>query len=188
MSIDPASLRIRSFPDPVLRERATSVAEVNDEVRAIAARMIELMHEADGIGLAAPQVGLGWRMFVVDVPEGEGRLATAVPQTATPHPIVCINPEVTPVKSDLLGNSEGCLSLPDITCEVFRPAIARLTATDVDGNPFDITAAGLLARCFQHEFDHLNGVLIIDRMTLKSQLANKSALRRMERAGAGRRL
>ncbi len=187
MSIDPAALRIRSFPDPVLRGRAAPVGEVTEETRAVAARMIELMHEADGIGLAAPQVGLSWRLFVVHVPEGEGRSATASPQTATPQPIVCINPEVTPVKSELVGGSEGCLSLPDITCEVFRPAIARLSALDVTGKPFEITAEGLLARCFQHEFDHLNGVLIIDRMTLKSQLANKAVIRRMEQAGAGRR-
>lgn len=186
MSVDPASIRIRHFPDPILRERAKPIPEITDEIRSIAARMVSLMKEADGIGLAATQVGLPWRLFVVHVPEGEGRSASDSPRTATAHPMICINPEVVPLKSDLVAAAEGCLSLPDITCEVYRPALAALSATDLEGTRFEITAGGLLARCLQHEFDHLNGVLIIDKMTLKSQLANKSVLRRLERGAASR--
>jgi peptide deformylase len=182
MPIDPASLSIRTYPDRVLRVKTRALSDVSEEVRAVARRMIELMFEADGIGLAAPQVGLDWRMFVAHVPENEDRSAAAEPPSATRAPEVYINP----VLSNPLGPpeplSEGCLSLPEISGEVLRPPTITITAIGLDGKPFSRTATGLLARCWQHEADHLDGVLIIDRMTQMSRLKNRSAVRDLERA------
>ncbi|MBX3359528.1 MAG: peptide deformylase [Phycisphaeraceae bacterium] len=182
MPVDPESLYIVEYPDPILRRKAAEVPAVNDEVRAVARRMIELMHEAEGVGLAAPQVGLAWRMFVAHVPEGEDRSASADPPTASVLPQVFVNPVLTHHPGPLEPLAEGCLSLPEVTGDVFRPAVVSITATDLDGERFSLTAAGLLGRCFQHEMDHLDGVLILDRMTQMSRLKNRSHIRELERS------
>ncbi len=181
MPVDPSSLSIVIYPDPALRRRATEVPEITDEVRAVAERMIELMFQAEGIGLAAPQVGVPWRLFVAHVPAVEGRSADSDPPTATPAPRVYINPVLSEPRGDLVPYEEGCLSLPDIRGDVNRPEIITITATDLKGQRFTSTAAGLLARCWQHEYDHLDGVLILDRMTQMSRLKNRSAVRQLER-------
>lgn len=182
MTVDPAALAIHIYPDDVLRAKTRPVPAVTENVRAVARRMIELMFEAEGIGLAAPQVGLSWRMFVAHVPESDKRSAAKSPPDATPEPQVYINP----VLSDPVGApeplSEGCLSLPEVLGEVLRPPTITITATGLDGRTFTHTATGLLARCWQHETDHLDGVLIIDRMTQVSRLKNRSAVRDLERA------
>lgn len=151
LRIDPSELQIVSWPDPRLRTRATHVPSP-EEVSLVAPRMIELMHEASGIGLAAPQVGLPWRMFVTYVPDED------------PIDRVFVNPSV---RLDLCGLSpqpyeEGCLSLPDLRLDILRPKGASISATGVDGCPFELSDAGLLARVWQHEFDHLEGRLIFD--------------------------
>ncbi len=183
--VSPQSLRIRTFPDPVLRQRARAIPAVNDEVRVVAARMIELMHEAEGIGLAAPQVGLAWRLFVAHVPESEDRSPDSDPPTATPEPVVFINPVLSDYSRDLVPYDEGCLSLPEIHGEVRRPSQATITATDLRGKSFTMRGADLLARCWQHEIDHLDGVLIIDRMTPASRLRNRAEVRRLENEAEG---
>lgn len=180
MPIDPASLQIVSYPSPVLRKKASPVPEVTDEVRAVARRMIELMHQAEGIGLAAPQVGLSWRMFVVHVPEGDERSASGDPISATKSPTVYINPTLTGLIGKLITHEEGCLSLPDIRGDVLRPEVATIRAIGLDGKEFTQNGAGLLARCWQHENDHLDGVLIIDRMTPLSRMSNKAAIKDLE--------
>lgn len=144
--------------------------------------MIELMFEAEGIGLAAPQIGLNWRLFVAHVPANEERSTESDPPTATAEPVVYINPVLSDPKGELVAYEEGCLSLPDITGEVMRPEHITISATDLEGQRFTRTAGGLLARCWQHEFDHLEGVLIIDRMTQMSRLKNRTAVKRLERA------
>lgn len=181
MPLDPHTLILQTYPAPILRKRSKEVPEISDEVRAVAARMIEVMRTEQGIGLAAPQVGLPWRMFVVDVPPDEERSADASPPTATRGPQVCINPRLSQPAGAPEPYEEGCLSLPDIRGEVLRPPVITLTATDLEGRTFTCTAAGLLARCWQHELDHLDGVLIIDRMTQMSRLKNRAALRELER-------
>lgn len=143
----------------------------------MADRMIALMFEAEGIGLAAPQVGLPWRLFVAHVPANQERSPTADPPTATPTPTVYINPEIVELSRDLEGEEEGCLSLPDIRGEVRRPSRAVIRALNRSGEAFTARAGGLLARCWQHEVDHLDGVLIIDRMTEKARLRNRAAVR-----------
>lgn len=182
MPVDPARLHVVIYPEAVLRKKAAPVAAVTDEVRAVAKAMIELMYDEEGIGLAAPQVGLPWRMFVVDVPERDGRSARETPATATTGPLVYINPTLKPVAGCPLDTAEeGCLSLPEIRGDVIRPRAITISALDIEGTPFTQTGAGLLARCWQHENDHLDGVLIIDKMTQLSRMRNRSAVRDLER-------
>lgn len=186
MSVDVSSLRILQYPDPALRRRARPIDQVTPEVRDVAEQMIALMRQAEGIGLAAPQVGLDWRLFVVHVPAGEDHSIESDPPTATPEPQVYINPTLGPLQGDIERAEEGCLSLPEIHGDVGRPPRATIKALDLDGNEFVQTAAGLLARCWQHEHDHLDGVLIIDRMTQMSRLKTRSAVRALEKAARAR--
>lgn len=181
MPIDPDMLDIVIYPDPVLRAKAKPVEKITEEVRRVAKRMIALMREADGIGLAAPQVGLSWRLFVVDVPPSEDRSAQADPPTATDGPQFYINPKLSDPKGVPVPWEEGCLSLPDIRGDVLRPPVITISALDLDGKPFTRTAGGLLARCWQHEMDHLDGVLILDKMTQMSRLKNRTAVKDLER-------
>jgi peptide deformylase len=182
MTVDPSTLAVLQYPSPVLRRKAAPIAEVTDEVRAVAARMIDLMYEHEGIGLAAPQVGLSWRLFVTHVPPGEKRTLADVPATCQDGPVVYINPAFLEPKGQVESSEEGCLSLPDIRGNVLRPPVITISATGVDGNRFSQVGGGLLARCWQHENDHLDGVLIIDRMSQLSRLKNRSAIRDLERA------
>ena len=158
-------LDIRVLGDPVLRERTAPVAAVTDELRALIDDMFETMYAAEGIGLAAPQVGRSERVFVADV-------------DGTPY--VFVNPEI--VSSEGLDRAEeGCLSIPEIFGDVNRPDWVHARALDRDGNPFEIEATGLLARCIQHELDHLDGKLFIDYLSL---LKRKFVMRNWEREAA----
>lgn len=164
MSVDPKHLQIVCFPHPVLRRQAEAIGEITDEVRAVAARMIDLMTEADGVGLAAPQVGIAWRLFVTAAREDE-------PQR------VFVNPRVTSVSDESEIAEEGCLSLPHVRVEVRRAEAISVQATDLEGREFAVESDHLSARVWQHEMDHLNGVLIIDRMGPKDRIANRKAIR-----------
>lgn len=187
MNVSPDRLMILTYPDPALRRRASPIGEVTDEVRAVALRMIDLMREARGIGLAAPQVGLSWRLFVAEVfadPEEEQERAAAEAEgrmLATEGPVVYINPAMSEPEGAPEGYDEGCLSLPEITGRVLRPPRITMTATDLEGRGFTQRGAGLLARCWQHEVDHLDGVLILDRMDQMSRLKSRSAVRLLEK-------
>lgn len=152
---------IRIYGDPVLREKAQPVTEVTPETLALAADMLETMYAAKGIGLAAPQVGEGVRVFVLDVDwvEHEGG-----PEQHKPNPRVFIDPEITWESTEDGKMSEGCLSLPGIEGDVFRPQEVKVAYTDRKGARRERKLTGLEARCAQHEIDHLNGVLFVDRM------------------------
>ncbi len=178
---DPANLRIAYYPEPSLKMKARPIETINGHVREVAGRMIELMFEAEGIGLAAPQVGLPWRMFVAHVPEDDSRSAVDEPPSASHQPQVFINPELFDLCGEMVPLEEGCLSLPDIRGEIVRPHHASIRAVDESGGPITLHAQALLARCWQHEIDHLDGVLIIDRMTQLSRLKVRSAVRALER-------
>ncbi len=181
MSPDPEQLRLVLFPDPILREAARPVEDVGDEIRLIATRMIEIMREEDGIGLAAPQAGLGIRLFVCHVPPLAGGIEPEDgTQASTSAPIVCINPEFTEFGQSRSAFEEGCLSLPGIRGDVVRPEVVRMRATDLEGKTFEIFASGLLARCLQHEADHLDGVLIVDKFSQMSRLKNRTRLRQLK--------
>lgn len=181
MTIDPARLAIIKYPAEVLLTKARAVESIDDEVRMVAFRMIELMRQADGIGLAAPQVGLSWRMFVADVPPSDDRSTEDDPPTAMDAPRVYINPSLSDYSRDLVPYEEGCLSLPSIVGEVRRPSEVTITATDLEGRTFSERGADLLARCWQHENDHLDGVLIIARMTMRARMKNRGAVKDLER-------
>ncbi len=178
---NPTSLTIVCYPARELRQKARPVGEITPQVRGVALRMIELMKQAEGVGLAAPQVGLSWRLFVADVPESDERSASATPPTATRGAVVYIDPVLSAPSGPLEPYEEGCLSLPDIRGDVYRPAVITIEASDLEGRRFTQTAGGLLARCWQHEVDHLDGVLILDRMTQMSRLKNRSLVRELER-------
>lgn len=180
MAVDPASLKIQLYPAPILRTRCEPV-EYSDNVRAVGERMIDMMYKADGVGLAAPQVGLPWMLFVADVPVDEGRSADTDPPSASRGPEVFINPEIVSTAGMPEPMSEGCLSLPGVLGEVRRPPTVTVRALDLEGNPFEKTATGLLARCFLHEHDHLMGVLILDKMDEQELRKNKSLLTSLER-------
>ena len=164
MAIKPAELMILRYPEPALRARANALPKIDDQVRQGAERMIELMHEAEGVGLAAPQVGLGWRMFVTNVPDEGGDR-------------VYINPSLTQFSRDTGVFEEGCLSLPGLRAEITRPKAVTITATDLEGKPVMRTSDGFAARVWQHEFDHLNGVLILDRLDSAERQALRQSLR-----------
>lgn len=184
--VEPAHLCIQLYPAEVLRLKAEPV-EPTDEVRAVCRRMVELMRGADGIGLAAPQVGLSWRIFVCDVPpnddpdEGSVRSEKDTPPGASAGVQVWLNPRIVASDRMVTPYSEGCLSLPGITGDVHRPEAVTMEAMTPDGETVRLEAGGLLARCWQHEIDHLDGVLILDRMTQGSRFKNRSKVRAMEK-------
>ncbi len=151
-------LDIRVLGDPILREETTPVQQVTSELRTLVKNMFETMYLAKGIGLAAPQVGRTERLTVIDVDDS---------------PLVVINPEILSISSAKAKAEEGCLSIPDVYGDVERPAIVRVRAMNLEGITFEIEATDLLARCFQHEIDHLHGKLFIDYLSV---LKRRSAL------------
>lgn len=170
MPVDPTQLVIVHFPHPALRRPAQEIRDITPEVRQVAQRMLQLMHQAPGVGLAAPQVGLSWRMFV------------ACPDGDPAHDRVFINPRLSDPSREMEDMEEGCLSIPDVRGQIRRHKRITITALDLDGQPFTLTAEGLEARIWQHEMDHLDGTLIIDRMTPLDRLANQRILRALETA------
>lgn len=145
-------LEIRLLGDPILRQRAEEVEEIDDELRELAEQMFETMYTEEGIGLAAPQVGVSRRLFVMDIREDDV------------EPQAVVNPVVVELSGSERGE-EGCLSLPGLVGNVERPERVVMEGLDLDGMPLRIEATGLLARCIQHEIDHLDGVLFIDHLS-----------------------
>ncbi|MGA3352926.1 MAG: peptide deformylase [Acidimicrobiales bacterium] len=139
---------IRVFGDPVLRQRASEIEEIDGRIVRLSEEMIETMRDAPGVGLAAPQVGIERRIFVYDVGEGA--------QTV-------INPEIVQSSGEW-EYEEGCLSVPELHWPIIRPKEVHLVGLDLDGNEISIEADELLARVFQHELDHLNGILLLERL------------------------
>jgi peptide deformylase len=179
---DPQSLVLRTHPDPVLRRKAAPVSDFSSYLRTVIDRMFRIMREEKGIGLAAPQVGLSQRLFVLHVPRrsDDEPHPSGLP-TGVDAPMVFINPVLTlPRGSGVVPYEEGCLSLPGIRGDVLRPDTVYVKALDATGRPFELHAAGLLARCIQHETDHLDGVMIIDKMTPTARMKNRFALRDLE--------
>jgi peptide deformylase len=139
---------IRKFGDDVLRKKCREVEEIDNRLLTLIEDMKETMYDADGVGLAAPQVGILKRLFVIDIGEG---------------PLVFINPEILETSGSQI-DEEGCLSLPGETEEVMRPNYVKARALNEKGEEFEIEAEELLARAILHEYDHLNGTLFIDRV------------------------
>jgi peptide deformylase len=163
-----ARREIRVIGDPVLRERAREVTEFDRGLRKFAKRMIRIMHDAPGVGLAAPQVGVLQRVLVYDVDE---------------DPKVLVNPELDEFSEETEEGDEGCLSVPGLRMPVERSLSVRVRALDADGEQLEFRAEGFEARVIQHEYDHLDGVLIVDRTSRAARAAVMRALREREDAG-----
>jgi len=168
-----AVLPIRKLPDPVLREKAEDVTEINGEMQRLIDDMAETMYAAPGLGLAANQVGVRRRLIVFDVSHREG----------SPRDLqVLLNPCITAGEGEIT-REEGCLSVADFSAEVKRHARVTVTGLDRQGKPVEMTGEGLLAVVLQHEVDHLNGILFIDRI---SRLKRGLYLRRLKKQAAAR--
>lgn len=160
-------LYIVNYPDPVLRKKCTPVETFDNELEALAQRMIQLMHHAGGLGLAAPQVGVTVRMFISNSgQEGEDD-----------H--VWVNPVLSDLQSTVEAE-EGCLSIPEVSIPKRRAVHAIIDAFDLTGKRIKAHGSDLVARVWQHEIDHLNGVLVIDHMPASVELANRRTLRDLE--------
>lgn len=168
-----AILPILHLPDPILRQKAVPVGPIDDAVRRLLDDMLETMYAAPGVGLAAPQVGVARRLLVADA-AAEGQ-----PQ----QPLQLVDPELTWAAETRSVREEGCLSVPEHFAEVRRPDAVRVRYRDVLDRPQEIAADGLLARCLQHELDHLDGVLFVDHLTplKRGMLLRKYAKSRRQR-------
>jgi peptide deformylase len=183
---------IRQYGDPVLRAKGKIVGQVDETLRALAADMIETMHDANGVGLAAQQVGEALQLTVIDVRPAEDRPSSLkingrdmILEEAMP--MALLNPQLT-LGREIISGTEGCLSFPEISAEIDRSEAVHVRAMTLEGETIDISATGLLARALQHEIDHLNGILFIDRMnsSVKASLAGK--LKRMQKETQAHRL
>jgi peptide deformylase len=161
---------VRLFGDPVLKQPARDVEELDGSLVALAETMYDTMYEAIGLGLAAPQIGVQRRVFTYDVGEG---------------PRTIINPEIVDASGEWVYN-EGCLSVPGIHFEIVRPKLVTLRGIGLDGNELEIEADEVLARVFQHEIDHLNGVLLLDRLKPDERKRALRALRDGDLAASSR--
>lgn len=161
-----AAHTIRLVGDPVLRQRAADVTDIDGKLARLAGEMLTTMYEAPGLGLAAPQIGVRKRVFVYDI--GEGGMTV-------------VNPTI--VESDgEWAFEEGCLSVPGLSWEIVRPKVVHLTGYDLDGNEVSVEADEILARCFQHEMDHLDGVLLLERLDADTR---KQAMKTIRELGIG---
>ncbi|HDZ91769.1 MAG: peptide deformylase [Deltaproteobacteria bacterium] len=161
---------IHTYPDPVLKARAEVVTEIDAEIQALIDAMTEIMYSAPGIGLAANQVGVLKRVIVFD----------RTPKDRERDPVALINPEIV-LSEDEIKWEEACLSVPDFTAEVVRNGRVKVRGIDREGNPLDIEAEDLLGVCLQHEIDHLDGILFIDRIsTLKRALYKKKLKKKLK--------
>ncbi|HEY1632541.1 MAG TPA: peptide deformylase [Rhizomicrobium sp.] len=160
---------VLTAPDPRLKAVSEPVAKVDDEVRRLVDDLVESMYAADGIGLAAIQVGVAKRVLVMDIDQRDGKK----------NPMTFINPEILWASDELATFQEGCLSVPEIWDDVERPARIRAVYLDRNGARQELEADGLLATCLQHEMDHLNGILFLDHL---SKLKRSIALRKLAKA------
>ena len=178
-----ALLDIVIIPDPVLKTVADPVDRVDDGVRALMDDMLETMYDAPGIGLAAPQIGVLKRIFVMDCAKRE---ATEDEPEVPPNPIFLANPEIIWSSEELSEYEEGCLSIPEVYEMVTRPAEVAIRYLDRDNAEQELSCSGIMATCLQHEIDHINGVLFIDHLSrLKRQLIMRKFTKAKRLAEAG---
>lgn len=164
--IDIEKCRITRYPAGVLAQQAQPVEKIDDNIRQFVKKMVEIMLEHKGIGLAAPQVGISLRLFIISL-DGSAQNVR-----------VYINPTVTP-DGTLGSNEEGCLSVPGVFTKIRRYKTCKVTATDLDGNEFSEEAEGLYARALQHEYDHIEGRTIVNRMTQTAKIAHRRQLKKL---------
>lgn len=177
-------LPIVQYGDPVLRAKGSQI-QPDDRIRELAQNMIETMHAANGVGLAAQQIGEPIQLTVLDVSQVDDRPTTlklngSEIDPKSPMPMVLINPEIDLGTETDMG-TEGCLSFPEITGEISRAKSIVVRGQDLDGNSIVIETTGFLARAIQHEVDHLNGILFIDRMSTAAKISLSSRLKRLQK-------
>ena len=187
-------LSILQYGDPILRTKGKPIDKIDPRIRELAQKMVETMHAANGVGLAAQQIGEALQLTVLDVSEVEDRPSTMKlngesidPKIAMP--LVLINPQID-LGAETEKGTEGCLSFPEITGEIVRAKSITVRAQNLDGEPIEIETTGFLARAVQHEVDHLNGILFIDRMSTAAKISLSSKLKRLQketRSGAKHR-
>ncbi len=186
-------LPILQYGDPILRAKGKRIEEIDDRIRELAANMIETMHAAHGVGLAAQQIGEALQLTVLDISAVEDRPSTLkldgkdVDPTSA-MPLVLINPEIE-LRGEAELGVEGCLSFPEITGDIERAHSVAVRAQTLEGDTIEIEAGGFLARAIQHEHDHLHAILFIDRMRSAAKAALSSRLRRLQQeTRRGRRI
>jgi peptide deformylase len=179
-------LPILQYGDPVLRTKGDRVDTIDDRIRELAANMIETMHAAHGVGLAAQQIGEALQLTVLDISAVEDdrpstlKLNGTDVDPKTSMPLVLINPEIE-LRGETEVGVEGCLSFPEITGDIERAQSVTVRALTLEGGTIQIEAGGFLARAIQHEHDHLDGILFIDRMRSATKVALSSRLRRLQK-------
>lgn len=178
-------LTIRQYGDPVLRAKGRRIEKIDERIRALAADMLETMHAANGVGLASQQVGEALQLTVVDVAQVEDRpsslrIGDRETDVKEAMPLVLINPEIT-LGREIVSGVEGCLSFPEISAEIDRSEEVIVRAQTLEGSTIELEATGLLARALQHEIDHLNGILFIDRMNSALKASLSSKLKRLQK-------
>ena len=171
-TVDIANLVLVKYPDPRLREACRPVEVFDERLRALTEKMFAIMYDRRGVGLAAPQVGLSLRLFLAN------------PTLEPADERVYVNPTLIENQGRQDGD-EGCLSFPGIFCKIKRFATTTIRAQDLSGQTFTETGEGLLARIFQHESDHLEGRLLVDRMSVAARISNRRALKELEADLAG---
>ncbi len=178
-------LPIVQYGDPILRKKGRPVERFDKKLIKLANDMVDTMHEAGGIGLAAQQVGLDLQFCVIDLRDAESaftyRLDGASPPLDLIMPMALANPEVEPVPKPTTTSEEGCLSFPGIRGEIARPDSIRVKFQDAHGEPHELACNGLFSRCVQHEVDHLNGILFTERMDKATVEALDSDLRKLKK-------
>jgi len=164
--VDVDKCKITYYPAGVLRGTAKPVEKIDDSIRRLVERMTDIMIEHRGIGLAAPQAGVPLRLFIISLDVSRENVR------------VYVNPTVTPA-GELEELEEGCLSVPGVWTKVRRYKKATVTATDLDGHPFTEEADGMYARCLQHEYDHIEGTTIVNRMSTTARIAHRRQLKKL---------
>ena len=169
MTIDVEKCHITHYTAPVLGEPSQPVEKIDDTIRRLVVRMLDIMIEQKGIGLAAPQAGVPLRLFIISLDGSRNNV----------H--VYVNPTVKP-EGPVVENEEGCLSVPGVYTKIKRYSKATVTATDLDGKTFTEQGEGLYARALQHEFDHIEGVTIVNRMPTIARISHRKQLKKLEEA------
>jgi len=169
MTIDIEKCHITHYPAPVLGEPSQPVDKIDKNIRRLVDKMTDLMIELKGVGFAAPQAGVSLRLFIISLDGTRNNVR------------VYVNPTVKG-EGPLVENEEGCLSVPGVYTKIKRYSKANVTATDLEGNTFTETGEGLYARALQHEFDHIEGVTIVNRMATVSRIAHRKQLKKLEEA------
>jgi peptide deformylase len=178
-------LEITKYGHPVLREKGKRIERVTPQIRALAADMLETMHAAEGLGLAAQQVGHALMLTVIDVSGVTDRpsqlfIDGKMQDLAASMPLVLVNPRLRNLEGEQTG-SEGCLSIPDVHADIRRANKVTVHALDLDGKEIVFDCTGLLARAAQHEVDHLNGILFVDRMDSATRVSLAGKLKKMQK-------